>query len=89
MSAMAPAHHHDGAPPEDRPPTGHRPEQRIQDGPAADEEAALDPMLDEYTEVSRIARPAGSSADSSPQPVDDPGAGITQDESSDEGHHTG
>jgi hypothetical protein len=86
---MAPTHHHDDAPSEDRPPTGHHPELRIQDGPAADEESALDPMLDEYTEVSRGARTAGDSGDSSQQPVDDPGARIAQGESSDERHHTG
>lgn len=89
MSAMTSTHHHDGAPLEDRPPTGHRPERRMQGGHAAAEDSALDPMLDEYTEVSQVAHPAGSSADSSPQPVDDPGAGIAQGESSDERHHTG
>jgi hypothetical protein len=86
---MSPTDHHDGAPPEERPPTGRRLEQQIPDGPAAAEGSALDPMLDEYTEVSRLARPAGSSRESSPQTVDDNGAEIARSEPSDEGHHTG
>ncbi|GGG68963.1 hypothetical protein GCM10011374_36740 [Kocuria dechangensis] len=86
---MSPTDHHDGAPPEDRPPTGLRPEQPIQEGPAAAEDSALDPMLDEYTEVSRVVRPAGSSVEFSPQTGDDNGAEIARGEPSDEGHHTG
>ncbi|GGG70008.1 hypothetical protein GCM10011374_38160 [Kocuria dechangensis] len=82
---MSPTDHHGGSPPEDRPPT----EQPIQDGPAASEDSALDPMLDEYTEVSRLARPAGSSVESSPQTVEDNSAEIARGEPSDEGHHTG
>lgn len=86
---MSPTDDHGGSPLEDRPRTEHHSEQPVQDGPAAAEDSALDPMLDEYTEVSRLARPAGTSVESSPQTIEDNGAEITRGEPSDEGHHTG